>query len=136
MSAEILHGFNTCSEHFPKVLCMLLIKLALSNFHFKVLLVNKRVILFHWNCSSVFADKLAQLLVWLEKITKRYQFIYSKIYYPLILVTLSIIKFLAFSNYYRKNQRISRTFLSKIFAQNQGCGLSAGTSAIGYHILW
>ena len=35
-------------------------------------------------------------------------------------------------NYYRKHRRISRTFLPKIFAQNQGCGLSAGTSAMGY----
>ena len=32
---------------------------------------------------------------------------------------------------YCKNQHVSRTFLPKIFAQNQGCSLSAGTSAIG-----
>ena len=29
---------------------------------------------------------------------------------------------------YRKHQRISRTFLLKIFVSNRGCGLSARTS--------
>ena len=33
---------------------------------------------------------------------------------------------------YCKHRRISRTFLPKMFVQNQGCGLSAGTSAMDY----